>query len=132
MISGYLLRHDLDTGLSTVLLSYYSPRTRKLERIEDDVGVAYDESEFPLYNLWLKLPNPPTREIHRDELRLNAPEIDELVRYEIQSVLNVPLMQDGVLWGYAELRETRYRRYFAIKALDTVARIFGHMPTRVP
>ncbi len=130
MTSGYLLKHNPQTGISTLLLNYISSRARPLERTSEDVGDDWDEHDYPLVLAWLQLPNPPIREKHRDEFDLSHPEIQELVQFGIQSALNIPVMGDGKLWGYAELWESRYRRYFEMDVLDAVACIIDNIPTR--
>ncbi len=131
MTSGHLMQVNTETRISTVRQNYVARRTTRTPIPVDDIGEEYDETAFPLYRIWLSIPNPPIRELHRDELRLSDPEIDELMRYGVHSVLNIAVMQDDHLWGYVEMWETRFRRCFDLATLDDVERILRHMPTRL-
>jgi PAS domain S-box-containing protein len=108
--SAYICEWNPRSGLATVLADYYGPAASAAERVSD-VGHAYDlVQDLNLPSQWLisleakiaHVDDPSEPEQRRQHMR----------QYGAQSVLTVPLVARDVIFGYAELWESRHRREF--------------------
>lgn len=108
--STYICDLNLRTTCSTVLAEYYSPDATPEERVSD-MGRTYDlVRDLGLSARWLA--SSEAESAHLDDPDLPELRRQHMLRYGAQSTLTVPLVARDVIFGYAELWESRRRREF--------------------
>jgi PAS domain S-box-containing protein len=108
--STYMCEWNPRTGLATVLADYYSPYASAEERVSD-LGRSYHlMHDMGLSAQWLT--DADAKVAHVDDP--NEPELhrQHLQQYGAKSVLTVPLVAREIIFGYAELWESRRHRDF--------------------
>jgi PAS domain S-box-containing protein len=108
--STYICEWNPRTSYVTVLVDYYSPHATAAERVSD-LGRSYHlEHDMGLSARWLA--SLQAKIAHVDDPA--APELlrQEMLQYGAQSVLMVPLVAKDIIFGYAELWESRRHREF--------------------
>ncbi len=109
-------------GTATVLAGYYSPHAKAEERVSE-LGQSYNLlNDMGLTAQWLA--NAQAKIAHAADPNLPELRRRQLRRHGTQSVLDVPLVAKDVVFGYAELRESRRPREFTpeeISLCDSMA-----------
>ncbi|HSD84799.1 MAG TPA: GAF domain-containing protein [Anaerolineae bacterium] len=108
--STYICEWNPRTSMATVLADYYGPQARPEERVSD-LGHAYDLTR----DMGLPAHWAISREAkieHVDDPERPALRLEHMHRYGAQSILTVPLVAKDIVFGYAELWESRHRREF--------------------
>ena len=108
--STYICEWNPRTGYATVLADYYSPHAAAAERISD-LGQSYHLArDMGLPARWLT--SSEAKIAHVDDPA--GPELRRrhFLQYGAQSVLTVPLVARDIIFGYAEMWESRRHRDF--------------------
>ncbi len=108
--SAYICEWNPGTDLATVLADYYSPDASVEERVTDLGQSYYPARDMGLSAKWMAgleaiiahVDDPDVPELHRQHMR----------QYGARSVLTVPLVAKDIVFGYAELWESRRHREF--------------------
>ncbi|CAG0929553.1 Sensor histidine kinase ResE [Thermoflexales bacterium] len=108
--STYICEWHPHSNIATVLADYYGPQANPEERVSDR-GHSYDlVHDMGLSARWVisqeakieHIDDPARPELRREHMR----------QYGVQSILTVPLVARDIIFGYAELWESRHRREF--------------------
>jgi PAS domain S-box-containing protein len=108
--SAYICEWNPRTGCVVVLADYYSREAAAAERISD-VGQSYNLArDLGLSARWLA--SSDAKIAHVDDPSEPEARRQHLRQYGAQSVLTVPLVAREVIFGYAEMWESRRHREF--------------------
>jgi PAS domain S-box-containing protein len=114
--STYMCEWNPRTGCATVLADYYSPHALAAERVSD-VGQSYHlVQDLGLPARWLASSAPKIG--HVDDVTQPEARRQHLRQYGAQSVLTIPLAARDVIFGYAELWESRRHREFTFDEIS--------------
>jgi PAS domain S-box-containing protein len=108
--SAYICDWNPLTNLSTVLADYYGPHASAAERVSDLGSTYHLIHDMGLPIQWLASAQATIS--HVDEPGQIEPHHQHMLQYGAQSILTVPLVAKDIVFGYAELWESRRRREF--------------------
>jgi GAF domain-containing protein len=111
MTSAYMMRHDFERKMSTLVSQYISTISNS-DELDAYPGETFWEEEFPTTMRWLKADTAHPHVVHADELSSDDPELAEYNESDIKTAVFFKLFVEEQVWGYLELWNSRRKREF--------------------
>ena len=121
--SGNIMAADLAKETMQVVGEYWSDDALSIER-HLDIGKTYFNSDFS--TIMRSMIAGKALIIHADSGNLTDAERAQFKEYGIQTMMFVPIMAHGKLFGNIELWESRRRREFALSEIHLAQAMAGH------
>ncbi len=113
--SCYIVAINQEQATYTVLAEFWSDSANVAERTSD-LGEVYPLADFPA--ITKAILDGKNIVLQKDDENLSKEEIEQFKKYEIESMLFVPIMSHGLLLGDVEIWESRQRREFTQGEMD--------------
>ena len=121
--SGNIVSINEAGGTIQVLAEYYSEAACAGEE-KDDLGRVYSMQEFPTIMHAMLVGEPLT--LQEDDIHLSNAERSQFEEYGARSMLFIPIMAHGKLFGDAEIWESRRRREFTLAEILLAQAMASH------
>lgn len=109
--SGYVIGVEHDTASLIVLAEYWADAATLMER-RSNLGQHYALRDYP--TTVRAITEQRIIVLHTDDVAISETERQQLMEYQVQSALLIPLVVRGQVVGQAEIWESRRRRLFTL------------------
>ena len=123
MTSAYVCNVNFEANTTTILSEHISTEASPEEKISSGQITFSLNEELPRFKAWLEEPTRPLIQ-YLDDNELRMYDREYMLGYGLKSMIIVPLLVDGKVWGYLELWESRHLRRFSeqdVQLLQTIA-----------
>jgi hypothetical protein len=124
--SVWLLRHDFNKRLATVVGEYASDAANTGEKIGEIIGEQYPEAIQSAVWTWLRGVKPQFMQFHTDDISPDELEYFEYLEDDVKSIGCFAVYDGDDVWGFVEVWDTRQKHDFSaeeIAATSFVRRI---------
>lgn len=121
--SSNIVSVNLADGIMQVVAEYWSADASQIEA-HSDLGTVYLNSEYS--TVMRSMLVGEVKVMHADEDGITAAEKDQFAAYGVKSMMFVPIMAHGQLFGDIELWESRFRRDFTKTEIQFAQAMAGH------
>jgi GAF domain-containing protein len=125
--SAWLLRHDFNKRVATVIAEYESDAANVGEKRGEIIGEQYPEGLQSDVWAWLRSTKPQVMQFHTDALPQDSMEYFEYLEDDVKSVICFAVYSGAEIWGFVEVWDTRQSHDFTqaeIEAALAVVRRF--------
>ena len=121
--SGNIVSVNFIESVMYVVAEYWGDEAAPAE-IQSDLGVPFSIIDYS--TIMDAMVAGKALILHADTNRLTEPEKILFVKYDVQSMLFVPIISNGKLLGYIEIWESRRRRDFTLNEIRLAQAMAGH------
>ncbi|MBL0346459.1 PAS domain S-box protein [Candidatus Villigracilis affinis] len=121
--SGNIMSIDLATETMTVVGEYWGVYASTSE-IHSDLGTVFPNREYS--TIMRSMLAGEVIVLHSDDEDMTATEREQFAKFGIQSMMFVPIMAHGQLFGDIEIWESRHRREFSAADIRLAKAMAGH------
>jgi hypothetical protein len=103
--SAWLLRHDFNKRLATVVAEYISANANSTEKM-GDLGEQFPEGMGSHIWGWLRSENPQFTQQHTDSIPVDQLSYFEYLEDDVKSVIFFAVYDGAKVWGFVEVWNT--------------------------
>ncbi|NOT06351.1 MAG: PAS domain S-box protein, partial [Anaerolineales bacterium] len=121
--SGNIMAMDLAAETMQVVGEYWSEDALPLEK-RSDLGRVYSSNDYS--TIMRAMISSQVCSIHADSENITEAEREQFKGYGVQSMMFVPIMAQGQLFGNIEIWESRRKRDFTLAEINLAQAMAGH------
>lgn len=112
--STYIVGHDSDSRISTVMAEFISEDACEQEQVSDQGGKFVEEQDTFI----ALMARGASDMSHFDDRELHEEDRKHMAEFGAKSILYIPLLTKDQLLGFAEIWESRYRKEFTVDEIS--------------
>jgi len=110
--SAWLLHHNFDKRMATVVAEYASEIANTGEKIGEIIGEQYPEEIHSSVWTWLRGAKPQSMQFHTASIPSEELEYFEYLEDDVKSIICFAVYDGAEVWGFVEVWDTRQQHDF--------------------
>lgn len=121
--STWLLKHDFNKRIATVVAEYASTRANRGETTGEIIGEQFPEGIHSAVWPWLRSKNPQVLQFHTADIPNQQLEYFEYLEDDVKSVMCLAVYMGDTVWGFVEVWDTRQKHDFTTVEIEAATAI---------